>query len=453
MIPRKTRRIPTILALLILLFGVGGGIFLAESSLQFVSRAGTQSKPREIRVTNRTSSMATISWITEDKTLGVVRYGIDGESLTKLVVDDRMLSSEDGLFTTHHVTLRNLEAQTRYAFVIQSDNKKYDDKGEPYTFTTFSPGELSDIEPAYGEILLPNNESAVGSIVYLNLTGGEPLSTLVKESGSWLIPLNIAYDTSSSLPMADVGSRKVELFIRSPTTDVAQAVTDTDHDSPVPTIVIGKRYDFRLKAEVAKAEPEILGRRDSQRRELSFKIIQPEEQQAISSPRPLIRGKGFPGQKVSIIVESLPQRAVVTVDSRGDWSWTPPRHLKPGIHKVTVIAIDSEGKQIMLKRNFRILPSGSSVLGEATPSATLAPTPEEVSPTPTTPTSTPTPTLVPTGPTSTPTPTPVFALPTPTPTAAPDFETGSLTPTILFIGVGSLLMLLGLGLKPALRKS
>lgn len=447
MIPRKNRRIPTILALLILLFGVGGGIFLAESSLQFVSRAGTQSKPHEIRVTNKTSSMATVSWITDEKTLGVVTYGIDGESLDRLAVDDRMLSSENGLSTTHHITLRNLEPQTRYAFVIQSDNKNYDDRGKPYTFTTFSRGELSDIEPAYGEVFLPNNEPATGSIVYLNLEEGEPLSTLVKESGSWLIPLNIAYNTSSGLPMADVGSRKVELFIRSSTIDVAQAVTDTDHDSPVPTIVVGKRYDFRLKAQIAKVEPEVLGRRDLQRREISFAIIQPEEQQAISSPRPFIRGKGFPGQKVSIIIESLPQRAVVTVDSRGDWSWTPFRNLEPGIHKVTVIAIDSEGKQIQLARHFRVLPSGSSVLGEATPSATLAPTPVEVSPT-----STITPTLVPTGPTSTPTPTPVFALPTPTPTEAPDFETGSLTPTILFIGVGSLLMLLGLGLRPALRK-
>lgn len=436
---QKTRRIPTMLALLILLFGAGGGILLAESSLQFVSRADTESKPREIRVTNKTSSMATISWITDENTLGAVRYGIYGGSLERIAVDDQILFSGKTLLKTHHVTLRDLKPQTRYAFIIQSDNKRYDNNGETYILTTFRQGELSNLEPAYGEIFLPSNEPATGSIVYLNLEGAEPLSTLVKEFGSWLIPMNIAYDSSSGLPIKDRGTRKVELFIRSPTTDVAQAMTDTDHDSPVPTIVVGKRYDFRLKAKKTTVEQEILGGIDKQLEEISFVIIQPEEQQAISSYRPLIRGKGEPGQKVSIIIESFAQRAVVTVDSRGNWSWSPLQNLPPGVHKVTVIAVDKEGRQIVLKRSFTVLPSGSSVLGEATPSATLAPVP----------TATPTPTFVPGEPTSTPTPTPVFALPTPIPTAAPDLETGILTPTIVFLGVGLLLVLLGL--RPAFK--
>lgn len=439
--PQKTRRIPTILALLILLFGIGGGIFFAESSLQFVSRAGSEGKPREIRVTNRTSSMATVSWITDEKTLGAVRYNTYGSALEKIAIDDRVLSSGNGLFVTHHVTLRNLEPQKRYAFVIQSSNKRYDNKGEPYTFTTFSQDKLNNLEPAYGEIFLPNNEPAVGSIVYLNLEGAEPLSALVRESGSWLIPLNIAYDTDSNLPVEDIGNRKIELFIRSSTGDVAQAITNTGHDSPIPTIVIGKRYDFRLKAKIAQVEPDVLGKVDIKHERVSLTIIQPENQQAISSPRPLIRGKGFPGQKVSIILESTPQRTVVTVDSRGNWSWTPPRNLNPGVHTVTVIVLDQTGKQIVLKRNFRILKSGSSVLGEATPSATLAPTP--IGPTST-------PTLAPTEPVLSPTPTPVFALPTPTATIPPDFKTGSLTQTLLFIGIGALLILLGL--QPALRR-
>lgn len=417
------RRIPTVFAFVILLLGIIGGVIFAESSLNYISRPETKSNPRDIRIANVTSSMGTISWLTDEEVSGAIDYAPAG-SLRKNIqeaLDDRAAESTAKQFKTHHVTLRNLAPKTTYDFVIRSNNKSFDNDGKPFQFATFAREQFSDLEPASGKVVYVDKQPAQGALLYLQPAGAYPLSTVVRASGSWILPLNIAHSRETNLPLA-ADEVKLDIYVITPDGKQSQVVTSTKNDSPVPLIIAGEDFDFRQIARLPQKKAAVLGE------QTAITILQPEEKQALTTQRPLIRGKGFPGQTVSIILESETQTGVVRVDLRGNWSWTPPQALPPGTHTITVKTTDAQGSPITLRRRFIVLRSGSRVLGEATPSATLAPSP--------TPTSIPAPTAI--------TPTTVFDTPTPTATTTPVPVSGNLTPLLILIAAGALLIFLGL---------
>jgi hypothetical protein len=404
----QKRRIPTLIAFGILLLGIIGGIVFAESSLRYVTSGKKEGLAKDIRITNLTSSMATVSWVTDEKSVGTVYYNESGKKINKNLValDDRG-KKQNNKFTTHHVTLRELKPATSYSFTINDNKGKYNKEEKKYNFTTYKAYKLGKLGPASGKVKYKDNKSAAGSLIYLQIEGAEPLSTIVAQSGNWVIPLNIAYDKSKNLPI-DENIKVINIFVRAPDGRQAQAVTTTKNDSPVPEIVMGKQYDFRGK------KSQVLGKQS-----FEVKILQPAEKQALTSNRPLIRGKGIPGKSITIILKSKPQTAIVKVDKRGNWYWTPSNKLMFGEHTLTIQTFNKDGKAITLKRTFLVLKSGSKVLGEATPSATIVP---------------PTPTIA--------FPTPVFDTPTPVATVTPPVS-GNMLPVAIFITLGSLLVLLG----------
>ena len=121
----QKRKIPTIVALAILVFGVIGGIIFAESSLKFVNRSKDKNAPIDIRITNITSSLTSISWITDSATEGYINYAPTGTSIKDMSVakDDRLSTYNNNKYFTHHITLRNLSPLTEYEFVINSGDE------------------------------------------------------------------------------------------------------------------------------------------------------------------------------------------------------------------------------------------------------------------------------------------------------------------------------------------
>ena len=424
------RKVPTLLGLVVLLLGIGGGIFFAEYSLDFFSTGKINSEPVNIRVSNTTDSLASISWLTEAATEGNVKYGLFDKTIGNTAHDDRVSNTNLDKYTLHHVTIRGLDPESRYQFVITADGKEYNDDGKPYEFETFAVATLSKLGPATGEVKLVNGQPATGSIVFSQISGATLLSTLVGLDGSWVQPLNIAYDTASKQPVLDNEAKTLNLYVLSQDGKESQVLTDTDHDFPAPAIVIGQRYNF-LTQKTSAVETAVLG--DSTTDQASgFAILQPTDNQAVVSVRPLIRGKGKPGQKVTVIVESKPQAAVVSVDERGDWQWTPFRELVAGLHTVTVKTVGADGENISEARRFIVLKSGSQVLAESTPSASLTPSPSVV-------------------PTVISTPTPIFSSPTPATTEGTPIS-GNATYTLVLVGLGFGLLLVGFFPKLLLRK-
>jgi uncharacterized surface anchored protein len=72
----------------------------------------------------------------------------------------------------------------------------------------------------------------------------------------------------------------------------------------------------------------------------------------------------------------------VIIGADGMWRYTPPKPLSEGKQSVTITTSDAKNQTVALTHVFEILKSGTQVLGEATPSATLTPT-IDMTPTPT----------------------------------------------------------------------
>lgn len=422
----KERRIPTILALLIVFLGIGGTAFLVEHFQNVKTAAQPPIVPQDVKITNLTSSGFTVSWVTGEEATGFIVFG-EETSFKETAYDERDDEGNLGKYLTHHVSLKNLKPACLYYFKIISQGKSFDHGGAPFevkTAPTFKTPP-SQVEPAYGTILAQDNTPSKGAIVYLTLKGSLPLSTLTKSSGNFLIPLNLAVRSDLGGYLIFEERHEEEILVRAGVDSIAEVLTDTQNDSPIPTIILGKSYDFlkqKSKKEESLAEKEtslgILGKTTSQEVEILF----PRQGAVLLDQRPLFKGTGIPNQEVIIKIESSAMVEKVVVDQNGWWLFRTKEPLSPGTHTLTITTKNEKGEKVNLSRQFQVLKSGTQVLGEATPSATLTPTPS------------------PTAPTAT--PTPLILTPTPTPSLVP----GVFLPTAGFLGLGGLLLLIGMGM-------
>lgn len=392
---RRTKKIPTILGLLLLIIGIGGGIYLVEQRTSGPSKATTTSQPQSVQITNITDSSFSITWLTQEVATGFVIFGLSQKNIDQVVFDDRDFDNKPKPYLTHHVTIRNLNPQTTYFFTIVSGEKKFQEQNKPYsTITATKTENTSLLEPSYGQVVTSQNQPAEGALVILNMPRSLPLSTLVKPSGNWLIPLNIARDASlAAYTTSSQTTIPISIRVYASLDQKAEVTTDTKNDSPVPPITIGKTYNFEglqgkkkesqqlAQAEVTKAPEQkpVLGQTASAKVE----VISPEEGATFVSTRPLFRGKGIPNKEVAIeITTSKNITGKTTVSTNGLWSWTPQKDIPANKHTVKITTVDENGKTVAIQRNFTVFKSGTQVLGEATPSGTLAPSPTiKISPT------------------------------------------------------------------------
>lgn len=392
----QQRKIPTPIGIILVILSVLMFRYAFNSVTPLLSRAKTTHAPQQVTISNITDTTFTVSWITREPATGAII--LEGTP-DVTIADDRQTmpgALPNGAWTTHHVTARNLKADTSYSVRILSGGKPYGDNASPYHIRTAPSitGTGSDIEPAYGQVTLPTNQPAEGAILYLTPKGAQTLSVLVKSSGSWVIPLNLirTADLSAYLPRAE---RIDESIIVRHADGEATALTDTLNDNPVPAMTIGKSYDFRkiqamatptraiALAQTPPAKPTVLSAATSRQ----VAIVKPQQNAAIASNLPLIQGTGVPGKTVSLLIGiTKPISASVTVGADGVWYFTPPKPLADGKQSVTITTTDANGKPVALTHTFQILKSGTQVLGEATPSATLTPSPTislQETPTPT----------------------------------------------------------------------
>lgn len=405
-------KIPTILGLAIITVSLVATVFLFKNIQGFLSRAAPDIIPSEIKITNLSPIGFTVSWITSSKTSGSVSYGEQKPENT--AVDDRdQASSKTGEYTTHFVGVHYLKPETKYVFTIISGGKSFDNNGEVYTTKTLAQTQSPDsqAQPAYGSVLKNDGTTAVDAIVYLNLTSGFSYSSLVKTTGNWLITF------SGGTPSGP--DEKIDLLITDGS--VTSSVTTTAGKlSPVPPITLGKNSDFRNTAPALNTGQQTSGFNAPAATQADPNLITPASGSAIPADRPVFSGTGVPGQTVTIEVHSAtPVSGNATVDSFGNWSWTPPTGLSPGEHTVKIQTNDKNGKLLEFIKTFIVLASGSSVVEAATPSALTTPTP----------TPTPKPTLQPS--------------PSATPATAP--SSGNLTPTFFLLLLSITLIVLGTG--------
>lgn len=423
---RQPKKIPTILGLIILITGGFLGIFLANRSQTFLLKASGETTPQQIKITNITDSSFTVSWITLAAAKGFISFG-EKSQLGQTFLDER----DEGTgnvqeYFAHYVSLKNLKPGIKYFFKINSAEKSFGNGDRPYEITSAQiinlPLPESDI--AYGMILEPSGNPAKGAIVYLSLANTTPLSSLVKNDGSWMINLSTARSVNlNSYSSYNKEIQVEEIFVQGEKSDTAVAITTTKNDSPLPTLTLGQTYDLRqaivsssptptifsplssyitsppeIPSAITTASPTPLAPTPTQvSRGFSLQpiisppsgqkitIINPSEGENINNQKPEFIGTGPKDEALQIIVQSeVNYSGQMLVAEDGTWKWTPPADLPPGQHTVTIVYEDKTGITQKVVRNFTVLATGESDLPSfsSSPSGQLTTIPS--TPTPTT---------------------------------------------------------------------
>lgn len=390
-------KIPTILGVLILLVSLGVGVWLVKSErLALFPKAAPEFTPKQVRVASVTESGFTASWVTDEATVGLVKVGKTADKLDQVWGDDRdQKSGTVGSSETHYVTVKNLQPATSYWFSLGSGPGRvtYDNQGQPYQVTTA--GVVANkpaADTAYGTVMDVSGRPAGGAIVYVQLPGAVPLSSLVQNNGNWAIALATARTSDlKNYATYDPQTTQVEILVQAGSQGSATATVETGNDAPVPVITLGKNHDFR----VAQTPPPTAGQSPAGQAgatESSKFSVTPETQvqlvtlvnpaqdnAVVTATQPAFKGKGPAGEKLTITVNSpTAYTGTVTVKPDGTWDWTPPAGLEPGTHTITISFLDDQGVTQTLKRAFVVAAASPAVGGlpafTASPSATATPT-------------------------------------------------------------------------------
>jgi hypothetical protein len=469
----KEKRIPTLLALLIIFFGITGIISLDQSSLNFSSTASPQEIPKDIHFSNISEKSITISWLSDKPVLGSV--SIAGSNFqSKTLFDDLDNDNVARPRIIHYVSVNNLNEDTLYKIKIINGTTQCGLSNKcpelSQKTTTRLPSFLS-IPPAKGQIIAKDNQPAVNAIVYLTVGNSSLLSTRTDSYGLWVIPFtNLrSADLSKRIDLSD--NDIVQITAKTSENQITSGVIDIKsirQNLNIPIMQIGNSYNFInliskkdifaanlpyqriLGIQTNKTIQPTLTISENANGNKDIDILYPtKEQNTAIDNRPKIRGIGPKGTTLTITVKSTPQTAKIVISNDGTWSYRPPKPLSPGIHEIILTGVDQTGKSITLKREFIVLKSGESVLGEATSSATITPgftTTPSITPVTSQPTITPALTISPTIQIITPTlilsPTNLPATPIPSPTSIPP-RTGSFEPVMLLFGISCILLILG----------
>lgn len=429
---KKEIKLPTVLGLIVLVFGVAAGLYLSNFQQVFKLGAQYDASPKNVRISNITDSSITVSWTTDNKTKGFIKWGQSKGVLSKVSLDEAPENS-----FVHLVNIQGIEKNTEIFFQINSNGTDYLNDGIPWQSKTLEYKEASQENLiGSGVILEPDGATPSISIVYLSINGNL-LSTISSSQGSWILPI------SSYIPSV-AETTAIEMTVIGSGNTTSSALIYPKFISSTPAIVLGKTYDFRnMTEEQQKKLPQSsVSIPESVEKSSRFEVIKSgssgestvvsldsiDEGEIISTQDPEFFGSAPANTNIEIVVHSEEQTATVTSSNSGNWKWSPPQNLEPGEHSVTIKWKDISGITKTITRTFVVQASEGPAF-VSTPSASLTPNPSQ------TPTTRPTqePTILPTY-------TPVASI-TPIPTNNPVPETGSLTPTIgLFImGIGILL--------------
>lgn len=429
-----TGRFPTLFGLGLLTAGLVGGIFLVRHQQTISPRAAEiQLAPLNPLISNISDRSFTVSWTTSAPVNGSIKIGGSLSDLNQKISETASIAS-----LVHSVTADNLDSSTKYYFQIGES---------PFSITTAAPLDQPPApDTAQGIIKTRTGLPADNVLVYIQLSGGQLLSTATTSSGNWLIPLSTArsgdlanwltFDRSSLTYtiQAEGGSSLGQ----------STAVVTTALDRPVPPIILGNSYDFRQSQEPissisANENPTPSISPSAEESGFSFDsfgkvpaipakvtLDNPSvNQEKLSTAKPEFFGSGPADTEINITVHSSENIiAKTTVANSGQWSFSPPKSLSDGLHTISLTWTDANGIVQTLNRSFIVNASAGEPAFTSTPSAT------------------PTKKITPkfTSPTGGPTTAPRKTIPS-TRSAVP--QSGDLTPSLIIFIMGIILTFVG----------
>lgn len=395
-----SRRIPTLLGLVILIGGLVAGIFLVNRKQGLETKAGPTAVPRDVIATNMAANSFTVSWVTDTPVTGFVKYSEDPAKIVNPAGDLRdQTSGSSQSYLNHYVNISNLKADTTYYVLIGSGPKTYDDGGKPFQFRT-GPQVIPPAEDVVSGKVIDNNGNGVsGAIIYTDIDGGKTLSTLSTMDGSFRLNLGMVRDAGGRVFDYKMTSPLLRITVNGGASGKATAVTSLDKSKPVPDITMGTNQNFvenvitanqtsvETKSEgfkqLASAQSSSTSLQTSDSTS-SVKILNPAiDGEMIATASPEIMGKATPGTDLLITVKSLVEQSqAVKADALGNWKWTPPKALEAGLHTVSVTFKNELNVMQTISRNFTVLAARDAyglpsftATPSAFPSASISATP------------------------------------------------------------------------------
>ena len=413
------RRIPTLLGIGVLLIAlVSGMLMFGQGTGVFAPRATPQTTPKKIHITNITDSGFTVSFFTDEATTAFIKYGTEEGELKSQASDDRdQLSGSIGEYNVHHITVRGLKPATTYYYTLGTGSgAQFDNNGAPFTAKTAAQG---GVPPAartiYGSVVAPSGNPAEGAVVYATIPGAGELSSLVKSSGSWAIPLSTARTPDGSAYAQLTDESVITILAQGGSASLTSQITTTvSAAQPVGTITLGESDNTTAQTTTAPATDtssesgalltnleteETSGTSESSEVQrgglgdllntasdsanasesavvdLVAAAATPDEPPVVTTTQPVITGTAAPNVVVTIEVHSENQISTqLTADANGQFTLdiaAMSAQLEPGEHTVTYSYIDPSTQQVVTKtQTFTVAPtnSTSSQLALASPS-------------------------------------------------------------------------------------
>lgn len=420
----KNHKIPTILGIIVLLVGTFAGVFFLSMTQVFKIGADAPSVPKDVRVSNISDSVATISWTTDKEASGFISWG-ESQSNTSVVEKE---DENDQKFFVHSVDISGLKPSTSYFYKINSNGTTYDNNGIAWNFKTGPSLALNTgSQTVSGQVIDASGQPVIRAIVYASVQG-YLMSTLTSNSGNYVFQLgNVRTPDLLSLIKIDNTQTLIEISVIDGPSGVASAQVFPQSGNPVPSIILGQIYDFRNNPpnstdQNPNANLNLPNTSQDSKFQIPDSVAIPSassvileslsQGEVVTSDKPEFFGKGPKGETITITVHSEnPVTDTVKIPNSGSWSWSVPSNLAPGNHTITINWIDATGITRSLTRDF-VVQAGELPAFVATPSQTLKPST----------TATATATIKPS--------------PTATATAMPVPVTGNLTPTLLLSIMG-----------------
>jgi len=406
----KPFKIPTIFALFLIAAILGSAGFITQS-VRKSTNAAPESNPKNVQITNITDTGFTVTFETDQSVSSAVTTS-DGSGKKLTHLDERHALGTVQKFTMHYIPVRGLEPQNPYTLTILLNGKPYPvNELSPVTTAPKLEKDTNGMPPLYGTVQTQDNAPADGAFLFLNLGNtSQTLSTMVKPSGSWIIPMNIIRDQSLTQLISQTNpDDKVHLTVvyKGQTTTIT---SDIKNSRPIPSIIIGQSRDITKElvikttppvitpSPLASALTTVLGAQKTSTSNKTISLLTPKDASTVLIDPPQFSGIGIPGNIVTLLIGlKNPKTATTKILPDGTWKYAPSGIVGAGQQKVTMTTLDDQQKPIVITHEFEIMKSGVQVLGDATPSGipTLFPT-VSLSPTPSVydmPIVTPTPTI------------------------------------------------------------
>ena len=322
----------------------------------------------EMHVTNVTPQTADIVWIARDDAPSAqwLEWGEQSYTHTTSAV------KKGGVYLA---SLTSLQANTKYTYRIRAGSFTLSlGKQAVFSFQTPKQTTSAPVTPAYGKIYtVAAKPFADGPLLY-TIDGSYPLFTFTKETGEWLIPLGTIVSTkqNSIIPIRDDQLVSITLMGK----EGVLARGSVRETRPLRSPLTAGKY-VHLVAN-ATDESMVLGATTATQGTRSVpQIIYPKDHALIPGAAPLIRGVGIAGRYVSVTIQGpkLQYGYRALVDDQGDWLVQYPLALAPGDYTISASTQDATGAPFTMQHSFTIIKSGEQVLGVATGSPTLAPSP------------------------------------------------------------------------------